>query len=152
MAAEEYSQQLHFHEERSEELRKSKKITRWAELRWGKSEHSRAADLVHPTIGFANRVIDAFVSEIPPSGKNTIHRHNPEAIVHILDGAGYSIIDGERIGWKKGDTLFIPPMSWHQHFNSSKTKSTTYLAVTCEPLFTSMGTFIMEELKKKKTR
>ena len=34
------------------------------------------------------------------SGK---HRHQGGVIIYVLDGKGYSIVDGERIDWKKGD-------------------------------------------------
>ncbi|HET7089435.1 MAG TPA: cupin domain-containing protein [Anaerolineae bacterium] len=97
-----------------------------------------------------NRTIDAHISELPPGGHNNMHRHINEAIIHILSGRGYSIIeeDGKepvRIDWEEGD-LFSPPLNaWHQHFNADSEKPARYLAITNVPLMTAMGTFVKEQ-------
>jgi quercetin dioxygenase-like cupin family protein len=39
------------------------------------------------------------------SGK---HRHQGGVIIYVLDGKGYSIVDGERVDWKKGDLVLLP--------------------------------------------
>ncbi len=97
-----------------------------------------------------NRAIDAHVSELPPGGHNNMHRHVNEAIIYILSGRGYSIIEEEgkepvRIEWEEGD-LFSPPLrAWHQHFNADPEKPARYLAITNAPLMTAMGTFVKEQ-------
>jgi hypothetical protein len=51
------------------------------------------------------------------SGK---HRHAGGLIIYVLEGHGYTIIDGERKDWKKGDLLMLPMKVGgveHQHFN-----------------------------------
>lgn len=97
-----------------------------------------------------NRTIDAHISELPPGGNNNMHRHMNEAIIYILFGRGYSIIEEEgkgpvRIEWEEGD-LFSPPlMAWHQHFNGDPEKPARYLAITNVPLMNALGTFIKEQ-------
>jgi quercetin dioxygenase-like cupin family protein len=52
------------------------------------------------------------------SGK---HRHQGGVIIYVLDGKGYSIVDGERVEWKKGDLVLLPMKPGgveHQHFNA----------------------------------
>jgi quercetin dioxygenase-like cupin family protein len=52
------------------------------------------------------------------SGK---HRHQGGVIIYVLDGVGYSIVDGERVDWKKGDLVLLPMKPEgveHQHFNA----------------------------------
>ena len=46
------------------------------------------------------------------------HAHM-EAHLYVLDGEGYSVIDGERYDWKAGSAVHIPgPQTRHQHFNT----------------------------------
>jgi len=80
------------------------------------------------------RRLQPHLSELPPLGKSTNHRHTTEAVLYIIKGNGYTNIgyDGEplqRIDWEEGDLLGIPLWSWHQHFNTSETETVRYLAV-----------------------
>lgn len=58
-----------------------------------------------------------------PGGHSGKHSHM-EAILYVLQGEGYSIIDGEKIPWKRGTLLHVQgPQTVHQHFNTSKIES-----------------------------
>jgi len=97
-----------------------------------------------------NRTIDAHISELPPGGHNNMHRHINEAIIYILTGHGYSIIEEEgkepvKIEWEAGDLLSPPLNAWHQHFNNDPEKPARYLAITNVPLMTALGTFVKEQ-------
>ena len=39
------------------------------------------------------------------SGK---HRHQGGLVIYVLEGKGYSIVEGERIDWEKGDLVLLP--------------------------------------------
>lgn len=81
-----------------------------------------------------NNVVQAHISEIPPTGHTTRHRHTTEAYIYIVTGHGYSIVNYEgepeqRVEWEEG-TLFSPPVwAWHQHFNTDPDEPARYLAV-----------------------
>jgi quercetin dioxygenase-like cupin family protein len=52
------------------------------------------------------------------SGK---HRHQGGLVIYVIEGVGYSVVDGERIDWAKGDLVLLPLRREgveHQHFNS----------------------------------
>lgn len=54
------------------------------------------------------------------SGK---HSHM-EALLYVLQGEGHSIIDGEKVPWKKGTCLQVQgPQTVHQHFNTGNIES-----------------------------
>lgn len=54
------------------------------------------------------------------SGK---HSHM-EALLYVLQGEGYSIIDDEKVPWKKGTFLQVQgPQTVHQHFNTGNIES-----------------------------
>jgi len=62
------------------------------------------------------------------SGK---HRHQGGVIIYVIDGKGYSVVDGERIDWEKGDLVLLPLRPngvEHQHFNSDPAKPALWIA------------------------
>ena len=68
------------------------------------------------------------------SGK---HRHQGGLVIYVIDGHGYSVVDGERIDWKKGDLVLLPMREdgvEHQHFNSDSTKPAVWMAFIHMPL------------------
>jgi mannose-6-phosphate isomerase-like protein (cupin superfamily) len=62
--------------------------------------------------------------EAPHSGS---HKHtHTEAMLYVLEGRGYSIVDGERFDWEAGDAVHVPPrMTAHEHFNDSDARTRT---------------------------
>jgi quercetin dioxygenase-like cupin family protein len=68
------------------------------------------------------------------SGK---HRHQGGLVIYVIDGYGYSIVDGERVDWKKGDLVLLPMREngvEHQHFNSNPEKPAVWMAFIHMPL------------------
>jgi gentisate 1,2-dioxygenase len=96
---------------------------------------------VSPANGFANRQISGFIREIPPGWKSGRHRHNMEAIIHVLEGRGYTEIDGVNFEWSAGDTISVPPMSEHQHFNLERSRRVRLFAVHTASLMSNIGSF-----------
>src|SRR5262245_5737774 len=70
-----------------------------------------------------------FVQEVRVhSGK---HRHQGGLVIYILEGEGYSIVDGERLEWEAGDLLLLPIKPGgveHQHFNRYEDKPVKWIA------------------------
>ena len=40
--------------------------------------------------------------------KSGEHRHQGGLLIFVLEGKGYSIVDGERWDWEKGDLVLLP--------------------------------------------
>lgn len=126
-------------------LRKGPAIVRKRDLKWEGTGMVPSAIIMHPKItGSVAQTLMAFIAEIPPGGKTGRHRHNSEAIIHILEGRGYSIFEGVRYDWEAGDTISPPANQWHQHFNLDPNKPAVYVAVTNDPLLEAMGILIEE--------
>ena len=122
-------------------------VTRSEELEFTTSPRGTMAQVVHPALGHANQQLGSFIRELPPGKSSGEHRHNFEAILHIILGVGYTIIDGTRYEWKVGDTITVPPMSPHQHFNLDADNAARILAVTSLPLMRNIGAFVYEQLQ-----
>jgi quercetin dioxygenase-like cupin family protein len=67
------------------------------------------------------------------SGK---HRHQGGLIIYVIEGKGYSVVDGERCDWEKGDLVLLPLREKgveHQHFNVDPDKPSVWMAFIHEP-------------------
>ena len=67
------------------------------------------------------------------SGK---HRHQGGLVIYVLEGKGYSVVDGERWDWEKGDLVLLPMRPGgveHQHFNLD-TKPSVWAAFINTPM------------------
>ena len=65
------------------------------------------------------------------------HRHQGGIIIYVLEGKGYSIVDGERKDWEKGDLVLLPIKRGgveHQHFNGQPGKPCQWVAFLHLPI------------------
>jgi len=68
------------------------------------------------------------------SGK---HRHQGGLVIYVIEGKGYSVVDGERVDWETGDLLLLPikPKGVeHQHFNTEPGKRCIWIAFCNMPV------------------
>lgn len=75
-----------------------------------------------------------FVQEIPPGSRSGRLQHPGNAVMYVLEGQGYTIIDGQKHHWAKGDVVQIPLRVKGvviQHFNTDSDKPARF--VCCEP-------------------
>ncbi len=65
------------------------------------------------------------IFEEVPHTSSHCHSHT-EAVLFVLEGVGFSEIDGEHYDWEAGDAVQIPPkMTRHEHFNPSDGRTRT---------------------------
>jgi mannose-6-phosphate isomerase-like protein (cupin superfamily) len=68
------------------------------------------------------------------SGK---HRHQGGFVIYVIEGRGYSVVDGERVDWGPGDLLLLPIRPGgveHQHFNLEEGKGCRWIAFSFVPV------------------
>ena len=130
-----YEQQLKRWERRVQEARAVRRVVaRGNELALEPS--SKRGTLQTMVIGgrdFPSYVLDARVVEIPPGAHTSTHRHLADALMFIIRGTGYSLVEGQRYDWEEKDSLHIPSWTWHQHWNLDSEVPARYLAVTIDP-------------------
>jgi quercetin dioxygenase-like cupin family protein len=100
-----------------------------------RSEHKGdwKVGLIDEYLGFDNRILAMYIHQMPPNAFTETHKHG-EAIVYVLSGRGYSIVEGERYEWRAGDCIFVQPAIWHQHFNADPDHVSQHLAIYIAPL------------------
>lgn len=97
------------------------------------------ADGFRPT-----KVLDATVHEIDGGVTSSVHRHSWDAIMFVLEGSGWTEIDGERVHWKPWDTIHLPSWSWHRHGNPGGGKA-SFTTWSVEPMHEALGMALQDE-------
>jgi mannose-6-phosphate isomerase-like protein (cupin superfamily) len=73
------------------------------------------------------------------SGK---HRHQGGIMLFVLEGEGYTVVNGEKVEWEKGDLIILPVLPngcEHQHFNKTPGKPARWMAFLYSPFFQVLG-------------
>ncbi len=94
--------------------------------------------------GSPTRCLDALVHEIDPGTVTTIHRHSWDAQLFIVEGSGWTEIDGVRYRWRPWDAIHIPCWSWHRHGNDG-TKTARFMSYSSEPMLWTLGMCVLED-------
>ncbi|GAA0435664.1 hypothetical protein GCM10008983_10370 [Lentibacillus halophilus] len=70
----------------------------------------------------------------------------------VFQGEGYSIINGEKLEWEKGDVFFSPAWLEHEHCNTSDHENAVLYTIQDVPTVSGMGTWFLEEPVGTKTQ
>ena len=81
------------------------------------------------------RCLDALVHEVDPGTTTTIHRHSWDAILFMVEGSGWTEVDGVRYDWQSGDACIVENGCVHQHFNADPDRPARILIFKAKPLF-----------------
>ena len=90
------------------------------------------------------RSLDALVHEVDPGTVTTIHRHSWDAILFMVEGAGWTEVDGVRYDWKAWDAIHIPAWSWHRHGNDGA-RTGRFMSYSSEPTLATLGMSLIED-------
>ncbi len=89
-------------------------------------------------------VLDANVHQIDPGEVSTIHRHSWDAILFVVDGSGWSEVDGRRHEWRPWDTIYLPGWAWHRHGNEGG-KPAKFASFSVQPMVELLGLAVVED-------
>jgi len=82
----------------------------------------------------------SFVMDLPVStGK---HTHQGGLVIYVLEGSGWSVLDGVREDWAAGDLLLLPIKAGgveHQFFNADPGSPCRWLSAINVPMFNNLG-------------
>ncbi|MBM2812679.1 MAG: hypothetical protein HW416_3438 [Chloroflexi bacterium] len=127
-----------------ERAQNGKVLIRGDELPWEQNRNSRSKFYFHrqkPDTALMN--VTMFVQDIQThSGE---HRHQGGVVIYVLEGEGWTTVDGVEHHWKQGDLLLLPIKPdgvSHQHFNANPEKPAKWLAF----LFDPFREYLAEEL------
>ncbi|MBI2860912.1 MAG: cupin domain-containing protein [Chloroflexi bacterium] len=120
-----YDEWLNYWDAEREEFARARKVMHEEDLEWVRTRQDyRAALLCARENGFITAGT-TMVAEIPPGWNTGMHSHGEESMF-IVEGTGFSVVDGKRYDWETGSTLFMPYGSLHQHYNTGKSMARYY--------------------------
>lgn len=70
------------------------------------------------------------------------HIHQGGIALFVLQGKGYTVVDGVKHDWEEGDLILLPVKPGgveHQHFNVDPDKPSRWLAMGFFPFFDALG-------------
>ncbi|HZP77755.1 MAG TPA: cupin [Pseudolabrys sp.] len=88
--------------------------------------------LVHNRLNTKECCVEAYMQFLKPGERSGKHRHMWEEVIFVVEGAGYDLhwdmkfdcVDAfawdwnpepKRFEWKRGDFIYVPPFTIHQH-------------------------------------
>ena len=111
-------------------------------------EHSQFSnERKHPVffVDLPSKNVSMTIGGLLPGQLTNKHRHTYETVLYVLEGKGFTEIEGEKVGWQKGDAVYIPSWAWHRHQNLSDTEPAKYIACENAPQLQNLGVALREE-------
>ena len=119
--------------------------------------------LVHEKMNTREHCVDAYMQFIQPGSRTGKHRHMWEEVIFVAEGSGYDLhwdvkfdclekyewdweTEPKKSEWTRGDFIYIPPFSIHQHFNTGTSEAR--LIVISNRIVKAMGFNWLDQVEK----
>jgi quercetin dioxygenase-like cupin family protein len=96
--------------------------------------------LVHEKLGTREQCVDAYMLFLKEGERSGKHRHMWEEVIFVAEGSGYDLhwdvkfdcidtyhweweAEPKKSEWQRGDFIYIPPFSIHQHVNTGTSEA-----------------------------
>src|SRR5262249_4083210 len=66
-------------------------------------------------------------------------RHTASTVYTVLEGRGYTEVNGQRLAWERNDILVVPANMWRRHVNLQQDTEAVLYSLTHEPLLQAIG-------------
>lgn len=106
-----------------------------ADMPFEESPEGLIKHVVNERLNSKECCIEAYMQFLPPGGRSGKHRHMWEEVLFVAEGSGYDLHwdlkfdcldryswewaeEPRRSEWRRGDFIYVPPFTIHQHFNA----------------------------------
>ena len=117
---------INIRDQEREQLKRAKPVIKRKELPLENNPIGLFRWYLHPFMkDIPTKAMIEWSQEIPPGSRSGKVRSQGGKLYYILEGKGYTILNGTTYNWKKGDLLCIPHKiegNVYQHFNTDSTK------------------------------
>jgi mannose-6-phosphate isomerase-like protein (cupin superfamily) len=137
-----YEETLRMYAKLQEQARSGKIVVRAKDLPWhqGRMGYTKHYLSWSSDTGTAIANWTCFIHDIKVhSGK---HRHQGAIMLFVLEGEGYTVVDGQKVEWEKGDLIVLPVKPngcEHQHFNRVPGTPAKWMAFRYHPFSRVLG-------------
>jgi gentisate 1,2-dioxygenase len=87
--------------------------------------------------------LGCYLQMLRPGAHTRAHRETSSAVYHVVEGAGFTEVDGARLEWGTGDFFAVPPRVRHAHANPNTAPAILY-SVQDVPLLRALGFYQIE--------
>jgi quercetin dioxygenase-like cupin family protein len=105
-----------------------------------------SAQRKHPVffVDLPTHTISLTVGWLDPGQSSNMHRHTYETVLYVLEGTGFTLVQGRKVEWAAGDAVYVPVWAWHRHTNTGAGLA-RYLACENAPLLQNLGGVALRE-------
>jgi len=96
--------------------------------------------------------IDCWIQMLRPGEHTRTHRHTGSAVYHVVEGSGWTVINGKRFDWAEGDIFCLPPWAWHDHANASNRQRAILFSFADTPVFKALDLYREEPYPENQGR
>ncbi len=123
-------------------MSKAMTLVKGSGLPWEVNRQGKMKWYLHPALrDRAIRSLVIFMQEIPPLSCSGKQRQQGGMVHYILEGRGYTMINGKKHEWEAGDCVLLPVFPdgvEYQHFNPDPDKPVLFIAAQSN-LFDALG-------------
>jgi len=137
-----YEESYAYHKLRDEQAAKGAVVVRNRDVEWETARQGRLRYFCHRRSWDRLAATGWHVFEQDIRRHSGKHVHQGGLVIFVLEGRGYSVVDGVRYDWKKGDLIVLPIMPGgceHQHFNLQEGQPCRWMAFVYRPLKDALG-------------
>ncbi len=113
--------------------RQSAWLIKGRDLPWENNRQGKMKWFLHPALNnTAIRSMIVFEQEIPPGGRSGAQKTPGGSVLYILEGKGFTLLDGERHDWQAEDLVNIPIRAEGvvvQHVNADPRRPVRFISV-----------------------
>ena len=119
--------------------------------------------MVHEKMNTVENTLDIMMQFVPEGSRSGKHRHLGEEYMFIVEGRGYSLHwdvemelgdtytwkipeEPSKWEWEAGDSVYIPPNTVHQHFNSDPENPVRFISAESRVMY-YMGLDDLEQME-----
>ena len=142
-----YDRSLEHHQEFHRRQNSGKLLIRSEERSWEQNRHGLLKWYLLDGVG-EDAVLqgwNVFVNRVRTQGGK--HVHQGGTVIFVLEGKGYSIVDGKRVDWEAGDLIMLPIKPGrveHQHFNLDPDQEVKWIAMSFRPFKEYLSNMIIQ--------
>ncbi|MDN5287117.1 MAG: cupin protein [Mucilaginibacter sp.] len=110
-------------------------------------ENADFTEMARPPFFIADlpsKTMSVTIGTLHPEQQSGKHRHSYEAIMYIIEGEGFTMIEDMKVNWKAGDAVYVPVWSWHYNVNTNKTNRAKYVSCDNAPQLHAVGLALFE--------
>lgn len=97
-----------------------------------------SGESVVPTLSFNAQLLR-------PEELTRTHRHTASSVYCVIEGEGYTDVEGNRLEWTRNDIFVVPGWKWHRHVNRSSSQDAFLYSVSDNPVHEKLHLYREQE-------